>query len=552
MTRPRPRAALLAWALLAAATAPEMAQGDAPTTSVASGNVAGPSSTFTEVRATADCAGQLLSGGGTRLAQSTDVVSHNGIHIEGGFPSPDGQAQSPDGDVGPTRWVAAGGSGGGVPNDAQTLAYAVCLASGPTATRVVVATTPGPSGTFQTVHATATCPGGSRLLSGGARTTPGAVGSLKPSGSYPSDAGGTPLVAGTNPSSWTVTGLNGGGGDQGNKTYAFALCATAGSLPTVTIAHAQVPGPAPATTPAQASVACPAGTALLGGGGFISDAFGLPGSQGDHLTGSYPSDPRGTPVAAGPAGAWTAASHTGGVDSGSLTETDVWAMCASPADAPPPAAGPAVPVVAASPRVAGAAVAGRELRAAHGAWSDRPVAYAYRWLRCRSTVHACVAIPGARAARYRLASADVGSRIRVQVTAKNAAGAGSPATSPATASVRAAGPVPAGQIAVRLRREVVPAAANVAGLLRQGGAVLPLTALEAGRVSVSWYLGATLVAAGGRSFSGASASTVSVRLTVAGRRALVGGRPIRLLARGAFTPRGRPAVAASRAFVVSR
>ena len=394
MTRPSAPAALLAWALLAAATAPQMAQADPLTTSVASGDVPGPSSTFTEVRASADCAGRLLSGGGTRLAQTTDVVSHNGIHIEGSFPSPDGQPQSPGGDLGPSRWVAARGSGGGVPNDAQTLAYALCLAAGPTATRVAAAATPGPSGTFQTVRATATFPGASRLLSGGARTTPGAVGSLKPSGSYPSDAAGTPLVAGTDPSSWTVTGLNGGGGDQGNRTYAFALCATAGPLPTVTIAHAQVPGPAAATTPAQASVACPTGTVLLGGGGFISDAFGLPGSQGDHLTGSYPSDTRGTPVAAGPAGAWTAASHTGGVDSGSLTQTDVWAMCASPAGAPPPVAGPAVPVVVASPRVAGSAVAGRELRAAHGAWSPRPTAYAYRWLRCR--INACRAIPGAR------------------------------------------------------------------------------------------------------------------------------------------------------------
>jgi hypothetical protein len=543
VTRPRPHAFLVACALLAATAAPDVTQADPLTTSVVSGNVAGPSSTFTEVTATADCGGQLVSGGGTRLAQSTDTVSHNGIHVDGSLPS---------GADGPTSWVAAGGSGGGVPNDAQTLAYAVCLASGPAATRVVVASTAGPSQTFQVVHATATCPDGTRLLSGGARTTPGTVGSLKPSGSYPSDAAGTPLVAGTNPSSWTVTGLNGGGGDQGNTTFAFALCATAGPLPTVTIAHARVPGPALASTPLQTTVACPDGTALLGGGGFISDAFGLPGSQGDHLTGSYPSDSRGTPVASGPAAAWTAASHTGGVDSGSLTQTDVWAMCATPADAPPPAAGPTVPVVAAGPRLTGGAVAGRMLSAAHGAWSNRPTAYAYRWLRCRSTGRACLAVAGARGARYRLAFADIGARIRVQITARNAAGAGTPATSPATASVRASGPVSTGQVATRLRRDIVPASANVAGLLRQGVAALPVTALEAGRVSVSWYQGATLVAAGGRTFSGVSASTVLVRLTSAGRQALGGAPPIRLTARGVFTPRGRPAVGAVRAFVVAR
>ena len=104
----------------------------------------------------------------------------------------------------------------------------------------------------------------------------------------------------------------------------------------MTIAHAQVPEPQLASSAAQVSATCPAGTALLGGGGFISDAFEIPGSQGDHLTGSYPSDANGTAVGNGTAAAWTAASHTGGSPTGSLTQTDVWALCASDAGAPPP------------------------------------------------------------------------------------------------------------------------------------------------------------------------------------------------------------------------
>jgi hypothetical protein len=337
MTPARARWAALATTAAAAAIAGSApAQAAVPATTVVTANVAGPSATFSEVSTSPDCAGRLVSGGGTRLAQSTPTVIHNGIRLYGTVPSPDGTSASLDGDAGATRWLASGGSGGGVPSDAQTIGYGLCLGAGPSATQVVVASAPGPAGTFTTTHATATCPPGSRLLSGGARTTPGTVGSLKPNGSFPSDAAGRPLLSGTDPQSWTAVGLNGGGGDQGNATHAFAVCATAGELPRVTIAHVQVPEPQLASSAAQVSATCPAGTALLGGGGLISDAFEIPGSQGDHLTGSYPSDVNGTAVGNGTAAAWTAASHTGGSPTGSLTQTDVWALCGSDAEAPPP------------------------------------------------------------------------------------------------------------------------------------------------------------------------------------------------------------------------
>lgn len=335
----RRRGALAAGALLAASAAATVGVAPAAgavSTSVVSAGVVGPSSTFSEVVATADCRGRQLAGGGTRLGQTTLVVEHNGIHIDGSTPSADGVADAPDGVAGPTRWLAAGGAGGGVPDDALTVAYGICLDTQLPPTAVVATSTRGPSGTYEMVRTTATCPAGTRLLSGGARTTPGTVGSLKPNGSFPSDALGTPALGGANPSSWTATGLNGGGGDKGNATHAFALCLPESAGLTVTVAHAQVPGPARASSAAQTTASCPAGTALLGGGAYISDRFGLPGSQGDHLTGSYPSDAAGTPVATGVARAWTAASHTGGVDSGPLTQTDAWALCASAADAPPP------------------------------------------------------------------------------------------------------------------------------------------------------------------------------------------------------------------------
>lgn len=312
----------------------------APSTTVVSGGVAGPTGTFSEVLASADCGTATLTGGGARMAQTTRIVEHNGLHLDGSLPSVDGLTQPDDGTVGPTRWIAAGGAGGGVPNDAQTIAAGICLTAGGLPTTVVVASTRGPANAWEMVRATATCPAGTRLLGGGARTTPGTVGSLKPNGSFPSDGDGAPLLTGTNPRSWTAVGLNGGGGDKGNTTHAFALCALEDPGWTITVAHAQTPGPALASSAAQTTATCPAGSALLSGGAFISDRFGLPGSQGDHLTGSYPSDVAGTPIASGPANAWTAASHTGGVDSGPLTQTDAWALCASDVNAPPPVGPP--------------------------------------------------------------------------------------------------------------------------------------------------------------------------------------------------------------------
>ena len=63
------------------------------------------------------------------------------------------------------------------------------------------------------------------------------------------------------------------------------------------VAHAQVPGPAHGQHRRAGDRGVPArARTLLGGGASISDGFALPGSQGDHLTGSYPSDAPGTPV----------------------------------------------------------------------------------------------------------------------------------------------------------------------------------------------------------------------------------------------------------------
>lgn len=566
---PHRRLATVVTALAAILAAPSLAAAaTAPSTSIVSSNVVGPSTTFSEVSTTSDCGGRLVSGGGTRLAQSTPTVQHNGIRLYASTPSP-GTDASANGDASPTRWLSSGGSGGGVPDDAQTLGYALCLDAGPAATQVVVASATGPAGTYDTAQATATCPSSTRLLSGGARTTPGTVGSLKPIGSFPSDDAGHPLTSGANPGSWTAVGLNGGGGDQGNMTFAFAICATGAALPNVAIAHAQVPGPALATTAAQVSASCPAGSALLGGGGFVSDAFGLPGSQGDHLTGSYPSDDQGTPVASGTAASWTLASHSGGVDSGSLTQTDAWALCATAAGTPPPmpggpggsgpgggGSGAAAPINARAPGIAGSARRGRTLSVVAGTWTNAPTAFAYGWLRCTSIGNGCETIAGARARTYRLTLADAGARLRVRETASNASGSTAAVSAPS--AIVSAGAVSASQIHARLRSEIVPAgrAARIGSLLARATIALPFGALRSGRATISWYRGGgatrTLLARGSRSFPGARATTIAVALTRAGRRALGPAKLVHVIAVGTFAVPHGATVRATRTFDATR
>lgn len=297
-------------------------------TSVASTSTTGPNTANTEVLAAASCGTQLVSGGGA-LVTVTSGTLPDGLKVDGTFSGKNSTTQSANGDLSPTTWIGAGGAGGQAPTNAQTWGYGMCIGTGtghgPLGTVVEVASTSGPNTAGTIATATVSCPVNDRLLSGGARTTPGTVGSLKIIGSFPSNATGTPVTSGTNPNSWTAVGLNGGAGGT-NTTYAFAVCSTDASNPTVTVKNAEVSGPTGASTGAQVTVSCGTGTVLVGGGAFISNGFGTPASQGDHLTGSYPSSAAGAPVTTGAAGSWTASSHTGGAASAG-TVTDVWAMC---------------------------------------------------------------------------------------------------------------------------------------------------------------------------------------------------------------------------------
>jgi len=104
------------------------------------------------------------------------------------------------------------------------------------------------------------------------------------------------------------------------------------------------------------------------------------------------------------------------------------------------AAGVAAPTArpsnTAEPDISGRAEQGRTLSASRGTWSGTgSLSYAYRWVRCganggRPDGSDCGFILGATRSRYEVASADVGSRVRVRVTATNADGEQTVASNP--------------------------------------------------------------------------------------------------------------------------
>ena len=87
------------------------------------------------------------------------------------------------------------------------------------------------------------------------------------------------------------------------------------------------------------------------------------------------------------------------------------------------------PVNSSPPSISGTAQAGQVLTAAAGSWTGtQPISYGYQWRRCDSAGANCADIASATGQTYALASADVGSTVRVAVTATNMGGSGSAAS----------------------------------------------------------------------------------------------------------------------------
>ena len=93
------------------------------------------------------------------------------------------------------------------------------------------------------------------------------------------------------------------------------------------------------------------------------------------------------------------------------------------------------------PSISGSARDGSILTASQGSWTNSPTSFSYQWLRCDSQGGSCGNISGANSKQYTVQTADVGSRLRVAVTATNKDGSGN-ATSRATGVVQATGSAP--------------------------------------------------------------------------------------------------------------
>jgi hypothetical protein len=93
----------------------------------------------------------------------------------------------------------------------------------------------------------------------------------------------------------------------------------------------------------------------------------------------------------------------------------------------------------APPTISGTPAVGQTLTASTGAWTGSPTSFTYQWTRCNAQGVSCVPIPAATATTYVVQQADVGSTIRVNVTAIAASGS-TTATSNPTAVVPTPGP----------------------------------------------------------------------------------------------------------------
>ena len=96
----------------------------------------------------------------------------------------------------------------------------------------------------------------------------------------------------------------------------------------------------------------------------------------------------------------------------------------------PVAANPG-PLDTQAPSTAGAPVEGQGLHATPGAWSGTgTIEYTYQWQRCDEAGEGCAAISGATSASYTLLTGDVGSSVRVLVTAGDEGGSSQGVSSP--------------------------------------------------------------------------------------------------------------------------
>jgi hypothetical protein len=109
-----------------------------------------------------------------------------------------------------------------------------------------------------------------------------------------------------------------------------------------------------------------------------------------------------------------------------------------------PASSSAAPKNTAAPTISGTPKVGQELSADRGSWSGNPTSYSYQWQRCDVDIALCTDVSGATGTTYGVRIADLGFRLRVLVTARNAKGTATASSAP-TAVVTPTTPPPNGR-----------------------------------------------------------------------------------------------------------
>ena len=96
---------------------------------------------------------------------------------------------------------------------------------------------------------------------------------------------------------------------------------------------------------------------------------------------------------------------------------------------------PGAPANTSRPSISGVAEQGQTLTETRGEWTHSPTSTSDQWEQCNPSGSGCSAIAEASGQTYTLTASNVGSTIRVQESASNAAGSGAPADSTQTATV---------------------------------------------------------------------------------------------------------------------